>query len=96
MKKSFLILLLVFFIPMLGGCYGEFSINEEPTEYPGMTNIEGMTNLYYMNDTCVVYIIMYGDDSSGKSRAGYGYMSPYLSKNGKFCIYEDEELKEVE
>lgn len=96
MKKSFLILLLVFFIPMLSGCHGTVSIDEEPIKCPGMTNIEGMTNLYYMNDTCVVYIIMYGYTGAGNSRAGHGYMSPYISKNGKFCIYEDEELKEIE
>lgn len=62
-----------------------------------MIEIDGEEGLFYRIDTGVVYIIMTQTKyPNSKSARGYGYMAPYISKNGKFCIYNDNEIQEIQ
>lgn len=49
-----------------------------------LISIEGENDLYYYSTTHVVYIVF----NEAEYQAGYGYMSPYYSENGKLCIYD--------
>ena len=49
-----------------------------------LISIEGEDDLYYYSTTRIVYIVF----NEYETRAGYGYMSPYYSENGKLCIYD--------
>ena len=77
----------------LTGC-GESSDNTV-TDIPnlgGFTKIDGQSNLYYYNDTRIVYIIGY---SSGSVYKGYGFMSEYYSENGLICKYINNKIVEI-
>ena len=51
-----------------------------------LIKIEGENDLYYYATTHTVYIVF--NEFAGTQ--GYGYMSPYYSKNGKLCVYDIE------
>lgn len=93
-SKVILMMVLICGISMvLSGCdESEFS---ELENYPCMTKISDSDNLYYRNDTYVVYIIIREEYGVGKCATGYGYMSPYISKNGRYCIYNDGKIQEI-
>ena len=51
-----------------------------------LISIEGESDLYYYSTTHIVYVVFNERDGY----AGYGYMSPYYSENGKLCTYDTE------
>lgn len=51
-----------------------------------LIKIDGENDLYYYATTHTIYIVF--NESAGNQ--GYGYMSPYYSKNGKLCVYDIE------
>lgn len=57
----------------------------------GFTQCVGYTNLHYDNNTRIVYYIFQDKTVYG----GIGYMSPYISENGKFCKWVDNQIKEI-
>ena len=54
--------------------------------------LEGESDLYYYSTTHIVYIVF----NECACSTGYGYMSPYYSKNGKLCTYDTEKKMIVE
>ena len=57
-----------------------------------LVSIEGENDLYYYATTHIVYIVF--NECAGN--CGYGYMSPYYSKNGKLCTYDTNTKQIVE
>lgn len=57
-----------------------------------LISIEGENDLYYYSTTHVVYIVF----NEAEYQAGYGYMSPYYSENGKLCTYDAEKKMIIE
>ena len=73
------------------GC-GNFTGSKNYESHSKLVAIEGENDLYYYSTTHIVYIVF--NEYAGS--VGYGYMSPYYSKNGKLCIYDVENKKIVE
>ena len=50
------------------------------------------SRLAYDKDTKIIYYFMW---EKGVAYIGYGYLAPYISSNGKYCIYNNgiEEVK---
>lgn len=88
MKKIVVMLLLTL---MLTGCEYLPSGNTEYDSIGSLLPCETDPTLFYDRSTRIVYYIL--GESSGYQ--GYGYMSPYISKNGCFCRYIDGEIVEV-
>lgn len=88
MKKIIVMLLMTV---MLTGCEYNFSGNAGYDSIGSLLSCETDDTLFYDKSTRIVYYIM---GNSSRYR-GYGYMSPYLSKNGCFCRYIDGEIVEV-
>ena len=57
-----------------------------------LVSIEGENDLYYYSTTHVIYIVF----NEAEYQAGYGYMSPYYSENGKLCTYDIDTKQIVE
>ena len=57
-----------------------------------LVSIDGEKDLYYYATTHIVYITF--NEYAGN--CGYGYMSPYYSKNGKLCTYDTEKKQIIE
>ena len=57
--------------------------------------IEGKEYLAYSLDTRVVYYMFSTSSDSGYVGHGYSYFAPYISENGNFCRYLDEEIVEI-
>ena len=95
MKKRTIILLILVALTMclLVGC--GTTPNNPDTSATDMSNfrtIEGKDYLAYSIDTRVVYYMFSTNDVSG--HAGYSYFAPYLSENGNFCRYINDEIVE--
>lgn len=85
MKRKFLIIICGLILCF--GCVG--CVTEGSKDYnthSKLISIEGEKDLYYYSTTHVVYVVF--NEYFGS--AGYGYMSPYYSKNGKLCTYDTE------
>lgn len=82
MKTKFIILALCALLcgTLLTGCSSEGFKNYD--ERANLIQIDD--ELYYYQSTGVVYIVFI--EYTGN--AGYGYMSPYYSANGKLCRYD--------
>lgn len=93
MRKK--ILLLGMSVMMLFGISG---CGDNVGDYPKLKsahlhqiNLENREDLYYDDETGIVYFLFnlgYGQNSKG-------YMSPYYSKNGKLCKYENGQIMEI-
>ena len=99
MKKRTIILLVVLAILaicLLTGCATES--NEPDTAAFNMSNfrtIEGKEYLSYSIDTRVVYYMFSTSSYSGYNGFGYSYFAPYISENGNFCRYINDEIVEI-
>ena len=72
------------------GCIYEGSKNYDG--HSKLISIEGENDLYYYSTTHIVYIVF----NEAEYQAGYGYMSPYYSENGKLCTYDIDTKQIVE
>ena len=52
--------------------------------------------LVYDKDTHVVYIMVSEINGALSYGVGYGYLSPYISSNGKYCRYVDRTIFEID
>lgn len=88
MKK---ILFIVFSIAimscMLAGCEEKESNTQQSAALININNI-----LSYDNSTRIVY--WYFKDGAG--RTSTGFMSPYISKDGRYCRYEKGKIVPIE
>lgn len=82
MKTKFIIMALCTLLcgTLLAECTSKGFKNYD--ERANLIQIDG--ELYYYQSTGVVYIVFI--EYTGN--AGYGYMSPYYSANGKLCRYD--------
>lgn len=83
--KKLIVSLLIICLLFCSGCTGE---NLESRAEHGKIRYEDFTDCIVADkDTHILYI---------KYSSGYsGFLSPYYSKNGKLCIYEDGKITEV-
>lgn len=72
------------------GCV--FTESKNYNESSKLISIEGENDLYYYSTTRVIYIVF----NEEEYQAGYGYMSPYYSENGKLCTYDTNTKQIVE
>lgn len=73
------------------GC-GTSEGNKNYDSHSKLVSIEGENDLYYYSTTHVIYIVF----NQAEYQAGYGYMSPYYSENGKLCTYDTNTKQIVE
>ena len=93
MKKKILAIVLGFTLCLgMTGCTRTGRKNYD--NHSKLVSIEGENDLYYYATTHIVYIVF--NECAGN--CGYGYMSPYYSKNGKLCTYNinSKQIEEVE
>lgn len=91
MKKKILAVALVLTLCFgMTGCTYEGSKNYD--DHSKFVSIEGENDLYYYSTTHVIYIVF----NEAEYQAGYGYMSPYYSENGKLCTYDTDTKQIVE
>nr|DAQ69111.1 MAG TPA: protein of unknown function (DUF5016) [Caudoviricetes sp.] len=84
MKKKILAVVLGLILCFgMTGC-GTSTGSKNYDSHSKLISIEGENDLYYYSTTHVVYIVF----NEAEYQAGYGYMSPYYSENGKLCIYD--------
>ncbi len=75
-------------------CFGIMGCNTKNYDlHSKLIQIEGENDLYYYSNTHIVYILFNEDEGV---YFGYGYMSPYYSKNGKLCTYDVEKKQIIE
>ena len=74
------------------GCTATNAGSKNYDEHSKLIAIEGENDLYYYSTTHVIYIVF----NETEYQAGYGYMSPYYSENGKLCIYDTNTKQIVE
>ena len=93
MRKKFLLLgMSVMMLFGASGCDGNVGDYPKPKSvYLRQINLENSKDLFYDDETGIVYFLFnlgYGQNSKG-------YMSPYYSKNGKLCKYENGQIMEI-
>lgn len=101
MKKRTLILLTIasLLTCSLTAC-GERNIDSNPVDKAGleMSNfktIDSKDYLVYDIDTRVVYYMFSTAEWSADRGYGYSYFAPYVSKNGRFCRFVNDEIVEI-
>ena len=85
MKKRIILLVVVvaLLVMSLTACGSTAMANFEP--------VEGKEYLAYNIDTRVVYYMF----STFEGYNGYSYFAPYISENGRFCRYINDEIVEI-
>lgn len=93
MKKKILVVVLGLILCFgMTGCDGTRIGSKNYDNHSKLISIEGENDLYYYSTTHVVYIVF----NETEYQAGYGYMSPYYSENGKLCTYDTNTKQIVE
>ncbi|MBQ8043795.1 MAG: hypothetical protein IJ272_06575 [Clostridia bacterium] len=98
MKKRTLILLLVvaLLICVLAACSTSINPSDDAAnKQANFEQIEGSEYLAYSVDTRVVYYMFSTWESAGYQGYGYAYFAPYISENGNFCRYVNDEIVEI-
>lgn len=98
MKKRTLILLVVVALLAcsLTACKTSAnSVDEAATDMANFKAIDGKDYLVYNLDTRVVYYMFSTAQAAGQAGYGYAYFAPYISENGKFCRYINEQIVEI-
>ena len=93
MKNKFLVVILglALCVGMVGCTYTRADFKDYD-KHSKLIEIEGENDLYYYSKTHIIYVIF----NERNGRAGYGYMAPYYSENGKLCIYDTENKAIIE
>lgn len=98
MKKRAFILLVVVALLMCSLTACRTSSNSSDDAAAEMSNfkvIEGKEYLAYSVDTRVVYYMFSTSSVAGNAGYGYTYFAPYISENGNFCRYINDEIVEI-
>ena len=99
-KKLTLLIIFITTLIALTGCGtvtdtgGSYSPTTEESNGVRLRNIDGETELVYDTETKIVYYCF--DHYSRGNQYRMGYMSPYLSKNGNFCKYDEKRQRIIE
>lgn len=89
---------MVLLVSLLTSCVTGTSSNsadEAATEMSNFKIIDGKDYLAYSLDTHVVYYMFSTSESAGYAGYGYAYFAPYISENGNFCRYINDEIVEI-
>ena len=100
MKRRTIILLIVAAIMccMLTACEtgpSSNSVDSSAISSASFKAIDGKETLVYSTETRVVYYMFSTSESKGYKGYGYSYFAPYISENGKFCRYINDEIVEI-
>lgn len=100
MKKRIVVLLVVVALLTctLTACVSATSSNPSDDAATDMANfkvIEGKEHLAYDVDTRVIYYMFSTSSVEGYAGYGYTYFAPYISENGNFCRYINDEIVEI-
>lgn len=97
-KRTLILLVLVALLTcILTACGGTSSteVDESALETGNFKTIDSNESLVYNLDTRVVYYMFSTYEQQGYAGYGYSYFAPYISKNGKFCRYMNDEIVEI-
>lgn len=96
LKIVLLAVLFSFTVLCMSGCDDLTTEGQKGYEkHSRLCSIENQSDLYYCNDTKIIYIIFNEESGIGYNSHGYGYMAPYYSDNGNLCKYIDGKIIEV-
>lgn len=95
LKIVLLALLFSFTVLCMSGCDVTTEGQKDYEKHSRLRPIENQTDLYYCNDSKIIYIIFNEEGGVGNVFYGYGYMAPYYSDNGNLCKYIDGKIIEV-
>ena len=97
MKRTIFLLVALIMVLTLAGCGGTVSnsADESALEMAGFKQIDGEESLVYSVETRCVYYMFSTRKVNGRQGYGYGYMAPYISENGKYCKYINDEIVEI-
>ena len=98
MKKRALILLVV--VALLMGTLTACGTSSNSSDDAALTMmdfkaIEGKEYLSYSVETKVVYYMFSTSSAAGYVGYGYAYFAPYISENGNFCRFINDEIVEI-
>lgn len=97
-KRTLILLVLVALLTCtLTACGGTSSNSKDESalELGNFKIIDKDESLVYNLDTRVVYYMFSTHADAGYSGYGYSYFAPYISENGKFCRYINDEIVEI-
>lgn len=100
MKRRTIVLVIVTAIMcfMLTACETSTSLNtvdSSAVNSASFKTIDGKETLVYSTETRVVYYMFSTYESVGYQGYGYSYFAPYISENGRFCRYINDEIVEI-
>lgn len=70
-------------------------VDKSAIEMGNFKTIDSNESLVYNLDTRVVYYMFSTYITTGYNGYGYSYFAPYISENGKFCRYINDEIVEI-
>jgi len=99
MKRTWFLLVALIMVLTLAGC-GDLStesndVDNAAISMAGFKQIDGEDALVYSIDTRCVYYMFSTSERIDRGGYGYAYMAPYISENGKFCRYINDEIVEI-
>ena len=98
MKRKAIILVIVTAIMccMITACKTRSnSVDSSAITSASFRTIEGKETLVYSVETKVVYYMFSTSECRGYDGYGYSYFTPYISENGRFCRYINDEIVEI-
>ena len=95
-KRIILVLMFTLLMFSLSAC-GTLSNSTDKAaiEISNFDTIKGKEYLVYSLDTKVVYYMFSTHLTNGRAGYGYSYFAPYVSENGRFCQYINDEIVEI-
>jgi len=98
-KRAFILLVVVaLLVCSLTSCASVTTSNTSDvaaTEISNFKVIEGKEYLAYSVDTRVVYYMFSTSSADGYAGYGYTYFAPYISENGNFCRFINDDIVEI-
>ena len=97
MKRTLILLIaVVLLVCSLTACGTESNEpDESAANFSNFKVIEENDYLSYNLDTRVVYYMFSTSETLGYNGYGYTYFAPYISENGNFCKYINDEIVEI-
>lgn len=96
-KRAFSLLLVVaLLLCSLSACSTSSNPSDDAANHMASFKvIEEKEYLAYSIDTRVVYYMFSTSSAAGYAGYGYTYFAPYISENGNFCRYINDEIVEI-
>ncbi len=97
-KRTLILLVLVALLTCtLTACGSTYvdDVDKSAIETSNFITIDSDKSLVYNLDTRVVYYMFSTSKVVVNAGFGYSYFAPYISENGKFCRYINDEIVEI-